>query len=80
MDTGGIGGKLGQKVGEFRDFRLTLLNIFLMSGAIREGKSYGASHRGNQGVVPPAVGLGLGRGHQGFGVVEGNTGITYCIY
>ena len=77
MDTDGIGGRLRQKVGVFRDFVLTLLNIF-MAGNDREGKSYGGSHRGNQGVVPPAV--GLERGHQGFGVVEGIQTSRICIY
>ena len=53
--------------------------IFLILGADRKGKSYGGSHRGNQGVVPPAVGLGVG--HQGYRVVEGNTNITsYTVY
>jgi hypothetical protein len=49
-----------------------------MSGADREWRSYGGSDRGNEGVVPPAVGLGVG--HQGYRVVEGNIDISYTVY
>ena len=41
MYTGGTGGRLRQKVGVFRDFVLKLINIFLMAGSDREGRSYG---------------------------------------
>ena len=72
MGTGCTGERLRQKVG--RQMMLLSFKV-LISDEEREGKSYGGSHRGNQGVVPPAVGLGVG--HQGYRMVKGNTGITY---